>query len=275
MFYSVELKEGVGLYFSRSEFGMQTQQNRLLGLVVVLSVALLVVSGFYAVAVLGPASAGANPETNGETQKNTLTVTGSGMVTTKPDQATITVGVVTQASTASEALSQNSLTMNEVIASLLALKVPEDKIKTSGFSVYPVYSNYKEQEISQIVAYRVSNMVSATTDNLEIVGQMIDNAVAAGANQVHGIYFGLSEDSMKSLRSDAIAKAVADAREKADLITSSLNVNILGVLTVTEQGSYYPPSIYRDAEYAQASSTPVQPGTLDITYSVQVVYVIG
>ncbi|MDH5362647.1 MAG: SIMPL domain-containing protein [Aigarchaeota archaeon] len=254
---------------------MQTQRNGLLGLVAVLSVALLVVSGFYAVAVLGPASAGANPETNSETQKNTLTVTGSGTWTTKPDQATINVGVVTQASTASEALSQNSVIMNEVIASLLAAGVPEDKIKTSGFSIYPIYSDYKEQQISQIVAYRVNNMVSATTENLEIVGELIDKAVAAGANEIHGVYFGLSEEGMKSIRNQAISKAVADAREKADLIASGLNVQILGVLTVTEQGSYYPPIIYRGAEFAQDASTPVQPGTLDVTYSVQVVYVIG
>jgi len=262
-------------YLSGSEYSMQTQQRQFLGIVVVLSVVLLTVSWLFAAAILGPASAGANPETNSETQKNTLTVAGSGTVTAKPDEATISVGILTQASTASEALSQNSLIMNEVIASLLAMGVPEDKIKTSGFSIYPIYSDYKEGEVSRIVAYRVSNMVSATTDNLEIVGELIDKAVAAGANQVNGVYFSLSEAGMKSIRNQMIAKAVADAREKADLITSSLNVKILGVLTVTEQGSFYPSVVYRSAELAGAPSTPIQPGTLDVTYSVQVVYVIG
>jgi len=253
---------------------MQTRQRELLQLVGVLSALLVVVSGLLAVALLGPASAGANPGTNSEPQKNTLTVSGSATVTARPDQATITVGLVTQASTASDALSQNSLIMNEVISSLLGMGVPEDKIKTSGFSVYPIYSEYKEGEISRIVAYRVSNMVSATTDKLEIVGQLIDKAVAAGANQVNGVYFSLSEDGMKSLRNQVIVKAVADAREKADLIASSLDVKILGVSTVTEQGSIYPPIAYRGAELANAG-TPIQPGTLDVTYSVQVVYVIG
>ncbi len=80
---------------------------------------------------------------------------------------------------------------------------------------------------------------------------------------------------MKSLRNEAIADAVADAAEKADLIASSLNVKILGVLRVTEQGSIYPPIRYYDAEFAAGASTPIQPGTLDVAYSVQVVYVIG
>ncbi|MCC7576240.1 MAG: SIMPL domain-containing protein, partial [Methanomethylovorans sp.] len=119
------------------------------------------------------------------------------------------------------------------------------------------------------------NTVQVTTQMLDNVSAIIDRSTAAGANQIGGITFSVSDEQQEALRSELLQTAVADARSKADELASGLGITIVGVQTasVSDVGSAQP--IYRDVQMAEAAvSTPVQPGETTVSLSVQVTYIV-
>jgi hypothetical protein len=119
-------------------------------------------------------------------------------------------------------------------------------------------------------------MVEVTIQNLEMVGPVIDAAGAAGANQVQGISFELSESTREELKMQAYIAALIDADEKANLIADTLDLTISGVQSVTES-SYSPARSYKgipEADFAESSRTPIIEGSLTVTVNVHIVYLI-
>ena len=89
-------------------------------------------------------------------------------------------------------MSQNSNALNSVISSLNNSGIPEDEIQTSNFSIYPVYdgtydSDGNWQQI--LTGYRVSNILSIQTENVDSAGEIIDAAVSSGANRDDNLSF--------------------------------------------------------------------------------------
>jgi hypothetical protein len=74
--------------------------------------------------------------------------------------------------------------------------------------------------------------VSALVHGLSDVGDVIDAAVAAGANNVSGP--SLARDDQDKLYRDALEKAVANAREKAAALARAAGVS-LGSVRVAER----------------------------------------
>ena len=74
----------------------------------------------------------------------TITVSGDAEVSSKPDQARLSAGVVTQAETAAAALTANSTAMTRVFAALRMAGIPENRMQTSNFSVQPQHAPYRE-----------------------------------------------------------------------------------------------------------------------------------
>lgn len=126
-----------------------------------------------------------------------LSVSGEGEVRAVPDQAQLSVGVMTQAQTAAAALAANSRAMNEVYATIRKTGVPEKSIQTSNFSVSPQYPPYQQdrpaEEARKIVGYVVSNQVSVILDDVSKVGSTLDALVASGSNQINGVSFNIRD----------------------------------------------------------------------------------
>src|SRR4051812_10230969 len=112
----------------------------------------------------------------------TISVTGTGTVTTEPDTATTTFGVVTQGSTAREAMLQNSEEMAKVIEALERAGIASKDLQTQYVSLDPRYDNQGRE----VVGYTASNSVSAIVRELSQAGAVIDAAVAAGAEKRRG-----------------------------------------------------------------------------------------
>jgi uncharacterized protein YggE len=180
-----------------------------------------------------------------------------------PDMANITLGVDTRGSDAQEALSKNATKMNAVIAAIEGLGVPADHIQTSNLSIY-----FDSQQDS----YVANHQLNVRIDQVTKVGPVLDAAVAAGANNSWGVSFGLKDTSQG--QTQALQNAVANARKRADAIASSLQVNITGVGSASEASYYNTPVKFAGAAGAPlaSSSTPVQPGQLDVTADISVVY---
>src|SRR3954469_10036563 len=86
-------------------------------------------AGALAAAVAGPAAAAATPRT--------ITVQGSGIVLTVPDEAQFSFGVSVTGSTAKAALTANARRMNTLIAALKRAGIPSSAIQTAEVSLTP------------------------------------------------------------------------------------------------------------------------------------------
>ncbi len=205
------------------------------------------------------------------TEEKTLTVSGVGVVKTHPDQAVISLSVITESETAEKAVEANAEKMLKVVEVLKDLGVKEANIKTSWYYVSPIY-NYKEKP-AQIVGYRVSNTLTVTT-NITLVGKIIDKTVTVGVNKINGVHFTLSKETQTQMENKALTKAIKDANTKAVTIAEALGVRLTGIKTITV-GWLFKPSPYKTFETSEnEAGTPVYPGEIEITARISVVYTI-
>ena len=205
----------------------------------------------------------------------TISLTGSGSSSAQADQATVNLGVQIISESASDAIGENAETMTAVIEAIKALGVSEDDIVTTSYSVYPQYDWTEEGRV--FTGYSVTNLVQVTVKDLDIVGDVIDAAAVAGANQINGISFELSDAKREELKTNAYIAALTDAQDKADVIAETLGLTITGVQSVTEY-SYTPVRSYEMYEESVAmdgamrASTPIVSGELSVTVSVHIVF---
>jgi uncharacterized protein YggE len=199
----------------------------------------------------------------GQTATGTVQAVGSSTVNVTPDQAQLTVGVVTQGATAQEAGQSNSVLATAVQNALKGLIGTAGTIQTVGYSISPRYSN---GNTPTIIGYTASNTVQVTTTNLSIIGSLIDTANQAGANNVSGVSFGLQNP--EPVLQQALAAASKQALAHAGAMASGLGVKT-GAVVSAQEGTSYTPIIVNGAPSATAS-TPVQTGTVGVSATVTV-----
>ncbi len=209
-----------------------------------------------------------------------LSVSGRGEVRRVPDLAIFTAGVVTQGTSAGEALSENSRRMDSVISALRRAGVAERDIQTASISIEPRYSEIVRQpgqayvpsdQARSIVGYEARNSVQVKARQLANMGRIIDALVQAGSNQINGPAFTL--DNEKSAMNEARSAAVADARAKAEIYARAANMRVVRVVSIAENGGNYPVGqvFARVESFASAPSappTPVAPGELTVATDV-------
>lgn len=206
---------------------------------------------------------------------STITVQGSSSLSATPDQATIMIGIVTSAPTASIAEQQNADIATNIQNKLIDLGIDQDNISTTRYTFYPTYDSEKNKN-NEIIAYNVNNSVSVTINDLTKVGNIIDASIQAGANTINSIDFTIKND--KLVKQNALQSAVKDAKSKAEIIAKTLDKRIVNVLAVNENGT----SIERHnfsrislkAGFGDSVSTPITPGDINVNANVEVVFVI-
>ncbi len=198
--------------------------------------------------------------------------TGNAEVKGQPDIARVTISVVTQSKDQGQAVANNAKTMTAVRESLMTkFKLRKKDIETSFYGIQPQY-DYKVQP-PKIVGYQVTNSARVSIKDLEKIGQLIDAASAAGANQIGGISFDIEDD--KPLRNEALVLALTEARQKAELMAKTLNVSLGPLLSVQE--SFMRPMPFQsfaraDVMAASTPETPIQAQELSISANVTVIY---
>lgn len=212
----------------------------------------------------------------------TISVSGTGKVTSAPDKVIISIAVETEDTDAYNAQQQNAVKMNAVISSLKAMGLTDDEIETSGYRIYSYTSGEDSIFGSRKTVYRVTNTIKVESSKVDKAGEIIDNAVAAGANSINYISFTLSDEKSNQLRSQALDAAIAQASSDAKTVASALGVTISGVKSVNVGASYVPMSYdnyggyaMEDAKMASAVPTTVTPGDVDVSASVSIVYLIA
>ena len=226
--------------------------------------------------------------TGSGTADRTVTVNGTATIKAKPDEAIVGLGVQTQANTAQGALSENAVKMSALIASLSRSRdrsmhsVDRGRyddaagqltraydIATSYVSINPTYGNSG----TAITGYQADNQVNVTLHDISTVGEVIDDAVKAGANLSNGITFQLSDENQGV--NQALGDAVANARSKAETHAGAGGAQLGEVVS---NGSTPPVYYGRDAAMGGAvadSPTPIQPPTLETQVSVTVTWALA
>lgn len=212
------------------------------------------------------------------TQPAKIEVVGEGKATVPPDMARVQVGVVTEASSASEALEANNLAMEKLFAALERAGIAKRDIRTVQFNVSPRYRRGRpgeEQGEQQIIGYEVTNSVQVTVRELKALGSLLDEAVRVGSNRIQGISFDSSQ--RESLLDQARRSAVDDARRKAQLYAAAAGVELGRLLLVSDQPQVSIPRLemFAGARMAMASGVPVAEGELEFEAKVYVAYSIS
>jgi len=210
----------------------------------------------------------ATEKTSAGTQK-TIQVSGVGTASTTPDLSLLDFSVTSQAKTAALASSDNSIAVTNVMQALVTLGYGTIDIRTTSYSLQPVYNSSQGQS-NMIVGYQVWNNMEVSTSNFTKIGMTIDAVVNAGINQIQSVTFTFSNTTLASLQSQALARAVEDANAKATAIASALNVQLIGPIDVSPGFTYQP---YVQAFASITPNTRIQPpSNLQVSVTVQVTY---
>ncbi|RPJ47395.1 MAG: DUF541 domain-containing protein [Chloroflexi bacterium] len=192
------------------------------------------------VAPAGPASA---PQQTGPTPQGTapanggITVSGIGQVSGTPDIARVIVGVQTQGKDVKKAIADNNAQMTALINSLKAAGIAAKDIQTMNYSVSvetpPMPVDQSGATATPVEpTYHISNQVNVTVRDITRLSDVLDRAVASGANSIYGVSFDVSDPT--SLEDQAREQAVADAKARAEKLAQLEGVTLGNVILVNE-----------------------------------------
>ena len=217
------------------------------------------------------ASAAAPRDAKAEDVRPTITVTGQAEVAAVPDLAMVSAGTLTSARTAAEAVAANAAVMSGAFEALAAIGIAPRDIQTANLRIEPQYvypsSNGNRTEPPHIVAYQVTNQIAVRVRDVNKVGAVFDALVEAGINQSGGISFTVADPT--PLRNQALAAAIADARQQAEIMAEAAGVSLGALLSISPQSHVTPvPYARATMRMEAAADTPIAAG--ETTTAVQV-----
>lgn len=208
--------------------------------------------------------------------KNTISVSGEGKTSAKPDIGQVELSVVTESSSAATAQKDNVAKMNNIIKGMKDFGIKDEDLKTSNYSINPKY-NYRDGK-SYIIGYEVTQSLEVKIRDLDKTSTILQKASELGSNQVGSLVF--TFDDPEKVRAEARTKAIDNAKQKAQELANSLGVSLGKITSFSEGSSGYPSPVY----YAENKSAygmggggaapDIQTGENEITSTVTISYEI-
>jgi uncharacterized protein YggE len=210
----------------------------------------------------------------GQNQPRTISVTGNAQVILAPDVAYISIGVHTEAQSATEAVASNNSLTQKVIDAIQSQGANAKDIQTTNFNVYQ-QDKYDKNGNLLGTFFMTDNTVYVTIHDLTRIGDILDASVAAGANNIYGITFDVQDK--ETALAGGRDQAMADAKTQAEQFAKAAGATLGDVQSI----SYYtssPSTVYESKVIAPSAgggaSVPISTGQLTLTVSVNVVYAI-
>jgi len=232
---------------------------------------LTLLASFVAGAIGVPAQAVAD-------QPRTIVVSGNGDASARPDMANLSFAIEVHARTATEAASRDAAVAQKVTDALKAKLGDKGKVSTGGYSLTPDYQQHQNggMNMAVIVGYNAQNTISVETPAMDLLGELIDAGIAAGANRVNSLEFTLKNDTRA--RAEALTSASRDAQQQAQALAASLNVRLGRIITASTEGEPRPIPVQRGvATYTAGMAsmkTPVEAGDITVSATVYLTYEI-
>lgn len=200
-------------------------------------------------------------------EPRTITVQGQGRVAQAPDMAVVSLGISHQEKTARAAMDAVSVNTRKVIDRLIANGVDEADIQTSGLSLHAVYDHRNQnRQPPEIIGFSGGTRLTVKHRNLDRLGDLLDQIVDAGANNLSGISFNISDPS--AAYDAARRAAVADAMARAALYADAAAVELGDVLEISEVSAPNRPVPTARMEAMSLDSMPVSPGEIGISVQI-------
>ena len=217
-----------------------------------------------------------------EKQPGQIQTTGNGRVERTPDYVDIIAGIEAQAKTAAAAQEQAGSIMRKTLEAIDDLSLKDEDLKSGTISLSPRYEMHNSKTLGtdeqRIVGYTAMITVRIRTSDLEATASVIDAALAAGANRIDSVEFGLKEAI--EAREEAIALATKAAKRKATVIANALDIK-LGRLLNASASEYRPypmaklSNSFRGAEDGGATENAIVPGKIEITADVSLTFAVA
>lgn len=240
----------------------------------------------------GNQNGGANPD-GGATPGNarTITVSSEGDAKGEPDLAILHVGVETTADTAQDARADLAQRAEDVRTALLDAGLDEDQVTTQRFTIRERLDRRQmeidgvrpdsPEALEEYTYYEGTHAFTVEVSDVDAVGDVIDTAVGAGANNIDRVTFTLSEEKRATLRKKALREAIQNARSEAEVIAEEVGASIVEATVVDASDARVSP-VHRDLAFAQETAAPggdgggvptdVQPSDVTVTANVHVRY---
>ncbi|MDR2431230.1 MAG: SIMPL domain-containing protein [Candidatus Margulisbacteria bacterium] len=214
-------------------------------------------------------------------ERRALITYGEGLSEAAPDTVVINLGVQREGLTAEDAQGALRKALGNVLEALKPLDIPDDSVKTDGYSLYPVYKQRKDAsggnyETEEIDRYRTYIRLSIEIHQIPQVGKIADTAIKAGVNRVENISFTLKDKA--AAKKAAIEAAVANAQDKAKLLAEKFNIKLLTPFSIVEENISYGQQLYRNTSMimadAKSAGFNLPEGKIQVTSRVNVSYEI-
>lgn len=204
---------------------------------------------------------------------NMVSFSGEGKVLAKPDIAALSFTILTEDADSKAAQDNNSAKSARVVDFLKKQGIDEKDVRTAGYNIYPQY-RYPTDNKPQVAGYQVNETLEVKLRDLTKVSSILKGVVSAGANQINSLEFKI--DKPDSLRAEARAKAIADAKQKASQLKGQLGIRLGKIINFSENSTGFPPPIYYDAKAVGygGGGPSVPTGENEITINVTVTYQI-
>lgn len=204
----------------------------------------------------------------------TIVTSGTGRVAVEPDVAELRLGVAVSRPSVGDARAAAAESMTAILAAVSATGVERRDVRTSTLSIQPRY-DYRDGKPPTLTGYDLANVVAVTVRDLARLGDVVDGALTAGATSLDGLTFRV--DDPREAEREARTAAVAEARERADVLAAAAGVTIAGVHEVVEAGAMpvWPQPKAARAMLAADAGTPVEAGTTEIAVTVTVTFRLG
>jgi len=214
-------------------------------------------------------------------QQQGIWVNGQGKVSVTPDVASLRLGIEAEEATVAEAQEQAAEAMDKIMIALTEKGVAESDIKTQYFNIYRVTKWDRDTEEEIVTGYRVTNMVTAKVRDIDTIGAVIDAVAVAGEDLTRVDSISFSVDDPSEYYAEARAEAMAEAKEKAEQLAELADVTLGKPIYISEGGiptpiyDRYAGIAFEEAMGASSAiETPISPGEIEISLSVQVVFAI-
>jgi uncharacterized protein YggE len=245
----------------------------LIGLAAVLGLTLLAATGCFSPVDAATAAEAAPPKAVSGTS---ITASGEGYVTVRPDVAYLSAGVTVMKENAADAASMNAEVMTAVIEAIKAVGIAADDIQTSSYSIWPQYDYSKNTPA--LSGYQAENRVSVVVRDISKIADVIDAAVAAGANDTSRISFDLLDRT--EAYNEALAQAVENAAAKVTVMANAATLEGTPVPVKIGEATYttyndFPVAVKQEAAYDAAGGTPIEAGQMYVKANVAVEFFVG
>ena len=197
----------------------------------------------------------------------------------QPDVADISFSVITSDSNSlQKATAKNKEISEKVYTTLKELISADDYIKTVNYNATPIYKYSSNKKTFD--RYEVTNTITVHTKSIDKVGQLIDKATAAGANNVESLSFSVSDFEKEC--NVLIDTATKKAKSRANAAAKALSTTVEGFRSINvncSKDSHYPQvyraaKVFNSADSVAESSTPIEAGKIKIQANVNACFYV-